>query len=103
MASATLTSAAPTLLELDEVTWSRQVDRAASWLGDTLQVQETLRKLAADTASAIKEPHIKKYLEDIVAHARAHEELARGFFRAVGREPSGGRTLAGAVLARGGE
>src|SRR3954470_17620749 len=103
MAVETLTAAGTILLELDEATWSRQVDRAAAWLGDTLQVQEKFRKFASDTAAAIREPHIKKYLEDLVEHARAHEELARGLFRLLGREPSGGRSLAGAALAKGGE
>src|SRR4051794_9412747 len=103
MAVETLTAAGTILLELDEATWSRQVDRAAAWLGDTLQVQEKFRKFAADTASQIKEPHIKKYLEDIVEHARGHEEVIRELFRAIDREPSGGRSLAGAALAKGGE
>jgi hypothetical protein len=101
MAAGTATE--PILLELDEKTWSRQIDRTAAWLGDTLQVQEKFRKLAADTASEIKEPHLKKYLEDIVEHATAHEELIRVLTRAIGREPSDGRGLAGAALAKGGE
>lgn len=100
---ATETSAGPILLELDEATWDTQIDRAASWLGDTLQVQEKFRKYAEDTASEMREPHIKKYLQDVVEHARAHEELVRGLIRTIGREPSGGRSLVGAALAKGGE
>ena len=100
---ATETTAGPILLELDEATWAEQLDRAAAWLGDTLMAQEKFRKFAADTAAKIREPHIKKYLEDIVDRAKAHEELARGLTRAIGREPSGGRSLAGAALAKGGE
>ena len=65
--------------------------------------QEKFRKFAEDTAARIHEPHIKKYLEDIVERARAHEELVRGLIRAIGREPSAGRSLAGTVLAKGAE
>jgi hypothetical protein len=97
------TAAGPILLELDDETWSRQIDRAAAWLGDTLQVQEKFRKFAADVASEMKEPHIRKYLEDVVGRATAHEGLIRELTRAIGREPSGGRTLAGAAMAKGGE
>ena len=32
---ATQTATGPILLELDEATWGRQIDRAAAWLGDT--------------------------------------------------------------------
>jgi hypothetical protein len=92
---------APILLELDEATWNDQLDRAAAWLGDVLQVQEKFRKFAEDTAAKIREPHIRSYLEDIVGRATKHEELARDLSRAIGREPSGGRSIAGAVLARG--
>lgn len=98
-----MTAAGPIFLELDEKTWSLQVDRAAAWLGDTLQVQEKFRKFAADTASEIRETHLKRYLEQIIEHANAHEELIRGLIRAIGREPSGRRTLAGDALAKGGE
>jgi hypothetical protein len=100
---ATETAAGPILLELDEATWKSQIDRAASWLANTLQAQVKFRKFAEDTASEIREPHIKKYLQDVVAHARAHEELVRELIRAIGREPSEGRSLAGETLAKGGE
>ena len=100
---ATETATEPILLELDEATWGEQLDRAASWLGNTLMTQEKFRKFAEDTAARMREPHIKKYLEDIVERARAHEELARGLTRAIGREPSSGRSLAGAALAKGAE
>ncbi|QEH38447.1 hypothetical protein OJF2_70500 [Aquisphaera giovannonii] len=100
---ATDLAAAPILLELDDATWSKQIDRAAAWLGDALTVQEKFRKLAEDTAASLKEPHIKKYIQDIARHAAAHEELVRGLARAIGREPSGGRSLAGSVLAKGAE
>src|SRR4051794_26972971 len=93
----------PILLELDETTWATQIDRAAAWLGDTLMTQEKFRKFAEDTAAKVREPHIKTYLQDVAAHARAHEELVRDLTRAIGREPSGVRTLAGAALAKGGE
>jgi len=100
---ATQTATEPILLELDEATWGKQLDRAAAWLGNVLMTQEKFRKFAEDTAARIHEPHIKKYLEDVVQHARAHEEQAHGLIRTIGREPSTGRSLAGAVLAKGAE
>lgn len=97
------TAGGPILLELDEATWGEQIDRAAAWLGDTRMAQGKFRKFAEDTAAKMCEPHIQRYLEVVVGRARAHEELARGMTRAIGREPSGGRSLAGAALAKGGE
>jgi len=47
----------------------------------------------------IREPHIKKYLGDFVAHAKIHEEL----IRTLGREPSDGRSPVAAALAKGGD
>src|SRR5207245_1105918 len=96
-------TAGPILLELDESTWKTQLDRAAAWLNNVVLTQEKFRKFAEDTASKVREPHIKSYLEEIARRAADHEELARGLIRAIGREPSGGRSLAGAVLAKGGE
>jgi hypothetical protein len=63
--------------------------------------QAKFRKFAEETAEEIEEPHIKKYLRDIADRAASHEEEARGLCRAIGREPSGGRTLTGAVMAKG--
>ena len=100
---ATETAIGPILLELDEATWDGQLDRAAAWLGNVILTQEKFRKFAEDTAAKVREPHIKKYLEDVVRHAVEHEELARGLARAIGREPASGRSLAGSVLARGAE
>jgi len=91
------------LLELDESTWNTQLDRAAAWLNNVIMTQEKFRKFAEDTASKILEPHVRKYLEDVAKRAAAHEELARELPRALGREPSAGRSVAGAVLAKGAE
>src|SRR3954447_2990432 len=96
-------TAEPILLELDESTWNTQLDRAAAWLNNVILTQEKFRKFAEDTTSKIREPHIKRYLEEVTRRAEAHEELARGLMRAIGREPSGSRSLAGAVLAKGAE
>lgn len=100
---ATETATAPMLLDLDTATWDRQMDRAATWLNETLMAQEKFRKFAEDTAAKIHEPHIKKYLQDITVRARAHEELVRGLLRSIGQVHSRGRTLAGSMLARGAE
>ncbi len=74
-----------------------------SWLGALLLTQEKFRKMAQDTAGTIKEPHIRKYLEEVVERARQHEEEARGLFRGIGREPSDGRSIAGTAAAKVGE
>lgn len=95
--------AGPILLGLDEATRSRQIDRAEARLGDTLRVREKFRKFVADVASEMKEPHIRKYLEEVVEHARAYEEGVRELFGVLGREPPGGRSIAGTALAKGGE
>lgn len=94
------TAIEPIFLDLDDKTWDQQINRVESWLGNVLLMQEELRKFAADTAAKIKEPHIKKYLEDIAERAQGHEDQARQFFRVIGRKPSGGRTLAGKVLTK---
>lgn len=97
------TTAGPILLDLDAATWKAQLDRASAWLGDTLMTQEKFRKFAEDTIARLEEPHIRKYLEEVVERAKDHEERIRGLTRAIGREPSAGRSLAGAALAKGGE
>jgi len=91
------------LLELDDSTWNTQLDRAAAWLNNTIMTQEKFRKFAEDVASTIREPHVKKYLEDVASRAEGHEELARDLVRTLGREPTPGRSAAGAVLAKGAE
>src|SRR3954468_5188487 len=93
----------PILLDLDESTWNMQLDRAAAWMNNAIMTQEKFRKFAEDTASKIREPHIKRYLEEIAARAGANEELARGLTRVLGRDPSRSRSLVGAVLAQGAE
>jgi hypothetical protein len=93
----------PLVLDLDEDTWTVQIDRASVWLGETLLAQEKFRKFAEGTAASIHEPHIRTYLQEIAERARAHEELLREMTRAIGREPSEGRSLAGTLLAKGGE
>lgn len=94
------TAIEPILLDLDEKTRDKHISRTESWLSNVLLVQAEFRKFAADAASAIKEPHIKKYLSDIAERAQAHEDQARDFFAAIGRTPPSGRSMAGTVLAK---
>ncbi|QDV34642.1 hypothetical protein [Tautonia plasticadhaerens] len=93
----------PLLLELDEETWADQLDRASAWLGNLLMSQEKFRTYAEDAAGKIEEPHIREYLREIAGRAAEHEEQARGLFLVLGREPTAGRSTAGAVLAKGAE
>lgn len=88
---------------VSEESRNTQIDRATTWLNHLLMTQEKFRKFAEDTASRMKKPHIKAYLEAVADRARGHEELACGLIRAIGREPSAGRSLAGTVLAKGSE
>src|SRR4051794_31489108 len=101
MAVATMSE--PVLLDLDEKTWRRQIDRAEAWLGNVLLTQEKFRTFAGDTAGKIVEPHIKRYLREVAERAARHEEEARGLFGAIGRRPSTGRSIAGAAAAKVGE
>lgn len=94
------TVAEPILVDLDERTWSEHLDRAASWFGNVLTTQARFRKLVDDTVGDIHEPHIRDYLAQIVDVAREHERAAEELYRLIGRDPSAGRKLAGAGLAK---
>ncbi|TPE46193.1 hypothetical protein [Pontibacter mangrovi] len=98
MANATQT---PTILiELDQETRNRQLDRAKSWLDNVLLTQASHRKLLEDTVEKIEEPHIKQYLAEMALQAEQHEEKARELFSLIDREPSDIRQMLGQVMGK---
>lgn len=88
------------LLELDEDTWKGFLDSYESWLGNTLMLQTTFRRMVEDTASKIAEPHIREYLAELGKAAQAHEQRAEELFRLIGRDPATGRKAGGLVMSK---
>jgi hypothetical protein len=85
---ATLTNNRPILLELDEKSWSDQLDRLESWLDHLRMAQGSYRQLLEDTVEKIEEPHLHQYLSDILARARQHEGKIVDLYTLIGRSPS---------------
>ncbi|RDV14943.1 hypothetical protein DXT99_11685 [Pontibacter diazotrophicus] len=91
----------PILIELDNETRSKQLDRAATWFNNVLLTQASYRKLVQDTVEKIDEPHIKQYLAEIAMRAETHEEVIRGeLFSAIDRTPSDIRTALGTMAGK---
>jgi hypothetical protein len=90
-------------IELDEQTWTEQLDRVEQWLGNVLVAQSTFRMLLEDTIGKIHEPHIKEYLQEMLQTALKHERRAEELYAIIGRDPAPGRKLvaapAGSVMA----
>jgi hypothetical protein len=84
----------PLLVELAEGTWNRQLERVEPWLATTALSQATFRKMLEDTidtvgrADDVWEPHIRKWLEDMLVAARQHERTIDALYLAFGRDPS---------------
>ncbi|GHA80731.1 ferritin family protein [Pontibacter akesuensis] len=91
------------LIELDQECREEQYNRAAAWFKNVQLTQASFRQLLEDTVEKIEEPHIKDYLYTMLEFARHHEEKAEELFRAIEREPSSVRTLAGEMLGKGRE
>lgn len=88
----------PFAIELDDESWTRQLDRAHTWLGNVMTAQIAFRELLESTVPKIEEPNIRLYLSEMLKTARRHEEQAIGLFRAIGREPQSGRGVAGTIV-----
>jgi hypothetical protein len=84
----------PLLVELAERTWNRQLERVEPWLATTALSQATFRKMLEDSvgtvgrADAVGEPHIRKWLGDMLVAARQHERTIDALYLAFGRDPS---------------
>jgi hypothetical protein len=83
----------PLLLELDDETWSTQVDRVERWLATTRVLQGTYVKVLESTLDDVAEPHIRSYLDELLEVAREHEDRVDALYRAFGREPAAVGTL----------
>ena len=93
----------PLLLELDDETWSAQVDRVERWLATTRLLQGAYARVLESTLDDVREPHVRSYLDELVSVAREHEARVDDLYRAFGREPAAAGTLrstASALLAR---
>lgn len=90
----------PILIELDEATWRRHLDRVEGWLAHVVAVQAEFRTLAADTAAKVREPHWHEYLTTVAEAAAEHEKKAEELFRVIGRDPVKVGALTGPVLAK---
>lgn len=86
------------LVELDEEFWEGRLDKVAGWLGNVIMVQSAFRRLAEQTVSGLREPHIRAYLSDVTETAGRHERQVADLYGMIGREPPAHRDLAGAVL-----
>ncbi|AKD05061.1 hypothetical protein POKO110462_17870 [Pontibacter korlensis] len=88
------------LIELDQETRNKQLDRAKSWFDNVLLTQTSYRKLLEDTVDKIEEPHIKMYLAEMAGQEIKHEERTRELFSLIDREPSDVRHLLGEVAGK---
>ena len=77
------------LLELDDVTWSRQFDRVDRWLATTRLLQSTYRHTLDDTVGDVQEPHLRSFLAELLQVAREHETRIDDLYLAFERTPSG--------------
>ncbi|WP_347156658.1 hypothetical protein [Pontibacter chitinilyticus] len=90
----------PVLIELDETTRNKQLDRAQAWFQNVLLTQASYRQLLEDTVEKVEEPHIREYLAELAVQARKHEEKITELFSAIDREPSDVRKLLGQVMGK---
>ena len=72
------------LLELDEDTWSSQLDRVERWLATTRALQGGYRHLLESAVDDVEEPHVRTYLQDLLDVARRHENAVDDLYRAFG-------------------
>lgn len=88
------------LIELEESTRSKHLDRTASWLNNVLITQSSYRQLLEDTVKKVEEPHIRQYLADILKRAIRHEEQVQEMFSIIDRKPSTLRKLTGQIMGK---
>jgi hypothetical protein len=94
-------NASPTILvELDEETRQKHLDRTKAWFDNVLLTQASCRQLVEDTAAKIQEPHLKQYLAEMAQQEQGHEDQARALFALIGREPSDIRLVLGETMAQ---
>lgn len=87
------------LIGLDQVTWGKQLDSVAQWLGNTLMAQTAFHHLVQDTINKIQEPHIRRSLEEISVIAGNHIRKAEELFDIIHRDPHYFSQLGGVAIA----
>jgi len=91
---------APILVELGDENWSEWLDRAAKWFESVLLSQRAFSEQLEDTIGRIREPHIKRYLEEMLDKEREHERRAEDLFHVIGRKPTTSRKLGAALVSK---
>lgn len=88
------------LIELDEACRQEHYNRAEAWFQNVQLTQASFRQLLEDTIKTIEEPHIKDYLNTMLAQAREHEQKAEALFATIGRRPSAIRPFLGEMVGK---
>src|SRR3954451_21435845 len=83
--SARRTTMTPLILELDDDTWSTQVDRVVRWLATTRMLQGAYASVLESSLDDVAEPHIRSYLDERLEVAREHDTRIDDLYRAFGR------------------
>jgi hypothetical protein len=92
-------TALPLLVEIAPPTWTGVIKRAEPWLATVTMLQTTYREMLEDTVPDVDEPHLRAYLEDLLAAARDHEAQIDDLYREFGFERGGsGAVKAAATL-----
>jgi len=90
--------AAPLLVELGDAAWEEWLDRAESWFGNVLMSQRAFKSQLEDTIDKLHEPHIVRYLQEMLEKESEHERQAEELFRVIGRRPPPGSRRLSATL-----
>lgn len=98
--SGKIDGAAPILVELGDRTWEEWLDRAESWFGNVLMSQRAFSDQLEDVIGKIREPHIKRYLEEMLDKERNHERRAEELFRVIGRKPASARRIGATLVSK---
>lgn len=95
----------PLSIELDPDSWTTFLDRAEQWFGPVHVAQSAFVHLAEDLLDKIHEPHLHERLVEVTETALAHADQVDALYRAIGREPPGGklRDVGATLLSKGQE
>ena len=91
----------PVLIELDATFWDGQLDRAETFLGTVVIMQESFCKMVDDVLAKVSQPQYHFFLQLISAEAHRHNARIKDFYGFIGREPAHGRAITGLLAAKG--
>ena len=100
-APAGVQSRPPVLIELDPQFWSGQLDRAETFLGTVVLMQESFCTMVDDVLAKVAQPQYHFFLQLVSAEAHRHNASIKDFYRFIGREPAHGRAITGLLAAKG--